>query len=212
VPTPFTNKPLRALDWIYRFVGGMTGPKTVELSTSLQLVHDVSRLAQIGSGVGSFNGYFMRGGTDAHVAAGAILTSFDPYGLADTLGLERSGVGVWLCDVSAQMNDNVARFNNAAVSFAYPGVNDFFSSTVPRQVLLANFEDAALEVQVNVPLAGPIAAGNQAPLILARLPMFLPDGGTIHQTTAQTGAGDIDIIVNCLLWMGAKGALPPNAA
>lgn len=51
----FTRKPLKLLDGIYRFVGGLSGVSRVDLASDITLVHDVSRQAER-SGYGSFYG------------------------------------------------------------------------------------------------------------------------------------------------------------
>jgi hypothetical protein len=52
----FTRRPLQILDGIYRFVGGLRGVNTVDLSSDITLVHDVSRLAER-NGYGDNQGY-----------------------------------------------------------------------------------------------------------------------------------------------------------
>lgn len=54
---PFKNRILGVLDTMYGILGDKA-PNDVETQTPIQLVHDVSREAEIGSGLGINSGYF----------------------------------------------------------------------------------------------------------------------------------------------------------
>ncbi len=45
----FLAKPLAGLSAIYRFIGGLSGSSRVELNSPIQLIHDVSRGAELGA-------------------------------------------------------------------------------------------------------------------------------------------------------------------
>ena len=202
----FTANPLKALDAIYQFVEGLTGLREFQLEGSIIPVHDLSREAEIGSGLSQAIGYFIEGTLDVHAAAGVIRTTHDPWDQVDTQRgpNRRNNYAVWLMDVFGICTDQ-GNFLNASSVLSYPTIPDAlaaenkilaaFNTTVQTGTIAAEFN---LEETVGVYLRG-------------RMPVFIPDGSTIAmQTEAQTA--DNNITLNHLYWAGARNTLPPGVA
>ncbi len=208
----FTARPLRALDRIYRFVGGMVGPKRFASESEIQPVHDLSREAEIGSGIGGALGFYTRGPTDAHVGTGIIFGSFDPYEMADTHFDQRSRLGVWMmgawCSTDAM---GAVRFVNAGVAVALPEIPGTFGAPFETNLLTHAWFDEIMEIPVNEGHAANQTEGSSRALQYDGLPLYLPDGTIIHHRTEAT-TNVVEISIRILFWIGARGARPPGVA
>lgn len=216
----FNRSPLRVVDRIYGFIGGLRGLVDFALGSSIQPVHDVSRESELGSGLGSELGYFTTQNRDSHVAAGEIRTTADPWAFAETMDrTERRELMVWLIYAGFLTDNNLARFFAQSLSIEYPlVVNILGSPNIQPQWLISNYKhvtggSAAPEAGV---LLGAIAENdtdtNFPKPIQVPLPFPVPDGSTIRRVSSQTGVGDIRIDSYELWWMGARGARPPGLA
>jgi len=204
VPERFEARPLRYLDALYKMVGGLSGPNTFAVESAIQPVHDVSRIAQIGSGFSDQLGYFVAGVTDVHSGAGAIRASLDPYDQVDARGFPRADSGVWLISAFGTCSSS-ANFVTAGVAITYPTIPDAFAG---QQILTHIFPDALLAVTTTPVLIGDLARVTEHNPVS---PLFIPDGSTLDfLTQAVTGANTINL--HALMWAGARGALPPGLA
>jgi len=208
---PFTKNPLKALDAIYRFVGGMSGLRNFALEAPIQPVYDVGRLAEL-AGYGGRQGYWGMQADQVHVAAGEIVDALDPYSIgADG---NRNGwdlilsddLRVWVLGCFAvRFGGTAGVFEAAAVQVVMPGemVGPTDTGTGVDQPILIWRGDVLNAFVDSVDDA-------TAPTNKFVLPIMVPPGGAVNLSSQQTGAGTISIRVGCLLWVGAQGTTPPG--
>lgn len=202
---PFSAQVLKALDNKYRFIGGPAAPRAMDISGAITPVEDLSRASDIGSGVGLALGYGSVGTTDVHAGAGTIFTTHDPYDLVDTFAPVRAPYGVWLTDIMCNTSSS-ANFVDAGVSLSFPVLDGSFSAD--DDYLAAFFPDALI---ITVSSGRAFCGDADGDAIKFKQPVYMPDGTTIRMSTqAVTGAATIR--QRCLIWAGAKGALPPGVA
>jgi len=87
----FTLAPLRLLDGLYRFVGGLKGESTMDLTSPIVRVHDLSREAELGTyngkesaAISSANPFFTINVDNVHGGAGAVRLRIGVYANQDT--------------------------------------------------------------------------------------------------------------------------------
>jgi len=86
MPTRYLSTVLRGLEGIYSFVSSQRGaPEEVELDLPLQLVSDVSRMAEYGTGLGLLNGWTNAAVNQVHTVTGDILTTINLAAPANAL-------------------------------------------------------------------------------------------------------------------------------
>jgi len=200
----FANRPLRILDRIYDFLGGMSGLTDFHTDAGIQAVHDVSRQAEIETALGSELGFFINGVTQTHVGAEIERNTFDPYAQADTFNASRDEIGIWIVGAACRV-DVGGSFVDAGVSVDLPTVPDAFAADM--QVLVALFPDVMpLAIVANQPLC----SDNARATIHTHLPFWLPQGSTVNLAT-ESSANCI-IRLEVFMWAGAKGARPPGVS
>lgn len=205
----FTKNPLKALDGIYRFLGGMSGLRRFALESEIQPVHDVSRLAEL-AGFGGRQGYWLAQATQLHVAAGEIANSITPYASTNSLNgwlnPLPSDLRVWVIDCFAnRISGTASLFEAAAVVMVYPAE-------------MVGPSDAAAGLDQNVLLwRGDILNAfvdavddDTAPAKKFAMPALLEPGQLLSLSSQQAGAGAIGIRVAALLWVGTAGTTPPG--
>lgn len=142
----FQNKPLAALDAIYRIAGGLRGVSQIDLASPLTLVHDVS-----GQSANDQQINFLRVNTQTTGGAGvAVVNTFSVSSLfaagsaiADQLrakGLRPDNSTVYLMEITAAVTTaTAARLVDACVSIDAPARPLAFASGIhPRLVYFAN--------------------------------------------------------------------------
>lgn len=200
----FSASPLKALDRIYRFVGGLVGLKDFELEGGIQPVHDLSRQSEIDSPVG-LQGFFSILETDIHAGSGTINTTHDPYGLAPTIaGLGPTDLGIWVMSMGVTVSV-LSAFTIANASYVFPALLGAFPTDLEQY--LFSFPDAIDQVTSGeAPLCGDLArVTNQVPL-----PYFMPFGGSLNFNTQVSAAATV--ITNVICWGGPLGTRPPGTA
>jgi len=200
---PFTFRPLRTLDALYRFVGGMTGLQDFALESAIQPVHDVSRMAALSGGISPAFGYVAAGGVDVHAGAGSIRTTADPYSIAGDFNVLDEAAAAWLIAVFGT-TDSSANHSTASISYSYPVIPNAFGG---QEVVCGFFPNIVAEtVSGNFSIGDAAKDSQQAPL-----PLFLPRGGTLNfLSVAQIGA--VETALTAVLWVGAVGTTPPGMA
>ena len=201
----FLKKPLKALDFIYDFVGGWVGLGEFA-DSAIQPVHDVAREAELGSALGGLSrmGYTLLRAAHVHVATGTIRTTADPYNAFDNLEIPRGNGSVWISDVFA-ISNAAADFKNAACLVTWPTFDGFSQGDVQP---LAFFDTPFGDVLAATLLLG--AADGER--LLCRMPVFVPDGSIIAFGSESDGAGTVTITQTVLVWAGPAGARPPGVA
>jgi len=213
--TVFTGRVLKRLDSIWRFVGGVQGLSDMNLEGSVQPVEDLSRQAELGSGLGASDGYFMRGYSFSHPGAGTIRNTLDPWTSVDAFEPQRVKASVWLMGCWAQHNNN--NVDRGGISLTMPAAILAPGLTSGNELLLAYYtgevptgvaDVGIFPMVATIPGAVTVGQGNMG--LFARLPMSLPNGCTLNFMGHASAGGVISL--TCLLWMGAAGARAPGVA
>lgn len=194
-------------------MGGVQGLSDMNLEGSVQPVNDFSRLAELGSGLGASDGYFMQsvifvfGGV-----GGTTRNTSNPWEFVDAFEPQRERASVWLLGCWASTtNSNVER---AGISVTMPVVGD--GSIAARELLLAYYT-ATVPTGVTTGTTGfamwargSVSEGQGDMGLFSRMPMSLPDGAILNFMGFATGGGTVYITALC--WAGAAGARPPGVA
>lgn len=203
--TKFLARPLQVLDRLYRFVEGQA-PQLVELVQPVQLVHDVSRQVELG---GPSMGLFLAGQDNAHVGAGTVEASWNPYDQVDYLYPNNTGVDIWVWLLSAWCSTSTANFTEATLAIGYAP----YGESIPRRdrgmmrwAALQQMYDQNV-APATLPWMATLAATQPG---ITDGPWLVTPGSTMRQATVATGANTIRI--EGLFWAGAVGSLPPEAA
>ena len=184
----------------------------MNLEGQVQPVTDFSRLAELGSGLGASNGYFMQdfvftfGGV-----GGTTRNTSNPWEFVDQFEPQRERASVWLLGCwASNTNSNI---ENVGISVTMPAVGD--GSVSARELLLAYFKG-----NVTVPVTGAgiipmwaraaVAEGQGNMGLYARMPLDLPDGAILNFMGDAAGSGTVYITAMC--WAGAAGARAPGIA
>jgi len=201
VATRFLAKPLSVLDRLYRFVEGQS-PTQVELSLPVQMVHDVSRQAELGAAA---MGFFISGQDNVHAGVGTIEASWDPYQEVAYLFPNVTDLWVWLIAPWATIGANPSRLTSAVLSVGY----------VPYGEMIVR-RDRLLWV-VTGSGSWPIYDQNVSPATLPNgclggsVPMFFPvvitPGSTMRLVSVATDA--VTVRMEGLFWAGPVGVMPP---
>jgi len=202
----FSASPLKALDRIYRFVGGLSGLREFELEGPIQPVHDLSRQSELDPQLG-VQGYFTVGQGQVHAGAGTLNGDYDPYAagvLPVAPGLEPAEIGVWVMS-ALQFTDTAGTFVIGNQTYTFPTVAGAFQGGVEQ--LLFSFND---EIDI-VATGGEMLCGDSARVTnQVPLPFFLPVGGTLTTQSEASAAATIRSIIT--YWAGPLGTRPPGIA
>ena len=197
----FLANPLRVLDRIYRFIEGTT-PKAVENKLPIQLVHDVSRQAELGQ---TGMGFFIAGQDNVHGGASTIEAAFDPYIEVGYLYPNVTELWVWLLNAWVT---NLGNTTSASLAIGYVPVGEYI---VRRDRLVQYWNVAGIAIfdqnispAVHTSSCAPIA-GN-----ISNFPVLVTPGATCRITTISSGATTIR--VEGMFWAGPTGTYPPMSA
>jgi hypothetical protein len=212
----FRGRVLEILDRIYHFTGTVASTSRLDLNAPIQLVHDVSREAELGSAYGRHEGFAIVGAQVTHVGASTAYTAVDPYATVIAWGgfdpgaqPTREDIGLWLMDVSVAVLNGA--LTSLATSLDYPemlpqtGTDNVFPlnyetfDTIP----FCNYAGVGDRIVMLPSLAGTV--GTNYP----NFPRYLPYGTRIAFRTVTSGAEVIE--TRSLVWMGQKGTSPPGA-
>lgn len=205
----FTRSILRILNRLYRFgSGGPQGTDTLDLTSPIQLVHDVSREAELGSGKDLEGGYFFIPYSVTHAGAGSVNEEITPAtalgNVAETAGED---LDVWILEVLTHDNLNVISLLTVDLIFpsTFPGLTPGAGYT---PVLPIYIQSGTTEVCA--PGAGGyLYAGVGTAAVRSALPVRYPSvGATIGIRSTVTGATAFDLFLLC--WVAPKGTTPPG--
>jgi len=195
----FLNPVLLALDKIYNFDKGQTAPENFALQPGLQAVHDVSREAEFGSGVGRAQGYMGLLQTITHVAGGTRNDAFDIHQAARAQGYDFQRHVLWLADVQI-IPSTTPGFTSAGI---YTSAEQLQGQVSARHVKTFVGEDA---------LATNIFAletyRNELPIPL----MVESMAGAVIMRPRTTASAAVVLTMLYICWCGAKGVLAPGVA
>lgn len=195
----FTQRALRILDGIYRFVGGQTGPLSVDLQSPVSLVHDVGRQAERASGNGNVGGYIslqvVATHTDIETENEAIAIPADLAGTNFIAGLHELWIVGCYCRVSV-----LDAIDTAAMGLGWAAIPPDFPNS--RVELLQSFGSVNQELFVG-------GTFQVQPLLEYGIqPRNITDVARIDTQTVSLLT--CTITMTALLWFGAKGATPPG--
>ena len=120
----YLARPLRAMDSIYRFEGGMNQSGRVATGQDITVVHNVSREAALSSapaqrkaGAGNIFGFVRFSLGLVHAAPGTLFSAItDIYQVeASFLGVPKSEIWIWLYNLQCSISDT-ADFDTAALA------------------------------------------------------------------------------------------------
>ena len=204
---------LGLLNTLYGFPGGEpTAPREIDVRLPVTPVHDVSREAELATGMGFFNGYYTVYCAQAHVAAGLVEDTIDFPPTAPNVALAGFNFNpdtqwIWLVDAWGTI-DVGTNFDEAWVAINHDpdevGVTDGGAATGVQQIVMRF--DAS--IPGSVPRYLERDARGAAPLP-ARIPSL--DGtGEIIVGSRSTGVAAFTALWNILVWVGDRGCWPPG--
>ncbi len=193
--TRFRNKPLQALDGIYRFIGGQRGSGEVDLDSPVAVVHDVSSQSMVGAGAGPEYGHFTVGFTVTHAGGGSLFADTDPYAALTALDPRYTVQNARIWILASNIAEIVADISMATNWLRYPVNTAAFPSIVNLPVCSG--------VQFNT--FGDILFQRTTPIAF---PLMVPVGGLL--AVGSTGAAAADESEHSFVcWAGPIGAYPP---
>lgn len=208
----FNSRALAVLDRIYRFVGAPRFSRALDVAIPIQVVHDVSREAEVGSGRGLYEGYMVLEAAHGIGGGGGIgRTSIDPYALVQPIiGEAVDSFRIWILHGFAEPETATAfTLWDAALELVddfQGGATSELPVLVPLfvHVTVANFPNNAGTGNRALSFADPSAASMTTPL-----PIMLPRNSLIRSQAQSTGD---DVLGRFYVWVGPAGSLPPGAA
>lgn len=219
----FKRRPLGVVDRIYGFTGASSQVAQVALEVPITMVHDVSREAEYGSGIGQNNGFFWWQNDLTHAGAGVLRTFQDPMnaaiygGISSDVAEDRRRLNVWFLRHYIEATA-VANLTTVSVALVFPAAAYPYS---PNEAVIPLGLYRGGNVSYVQSIANSTATGDRTMMIrrtvtgedwtsndLERPPLFVPDGGVITMRSDATGVGVVRLF--SLWWVGAKGALPPG--
>jgi len=218
----FRARALGVLDRIYKFTAAKSFTTQLDLNAPIQLVHDVSRESELGSGEGIDRGYAVMASWGVnHAGASTQRYVIDPYfsiingatPLDPNITITAEQIDAWL--ISFAVVTSAAPQPATRFDFGYVLNGDLppYSSESSPVVFFHGLAGAA-----NVTYL-PNYAGTGSVYVLgedltvvqppkATLPFRFPHKGRVGIVSVSTGA--CDVFVHALLWIGAKGTAPPG--
>lgn len=215
----FKHRVLGVLDRIYGFVSDKTYTSTLNLDVPISLVHDVSRQAELGSGLGNEGGYFWMQYNQAVAGASSYRYRDDIYASVSSLPAWGYPVEeqyrIWYAGISLAetSSDGIGDVTSLGMGYELPinsmdFINTYrvFLPTLYTGNLQARLTDqtALSDRYISVPGA---ATGN---IPWNNRPIQLPRG-TLWGYSLLTGAaisGGVNFHV--YYWIGKKGTTPPG--
>lgn len=196
----FLANPLRVLDRIYRFVEG-AAPKSVENVLPIQLVHDVSRAAELG---GTGMGYFISGQDNTHGAANVQENAWDPYAEVAYLYPNVTDTWVWLIQAWNTLSTLNVNWSNLTVGYAPLGE---YMVRRDRPIQVWNGAVASIFDQGVAPANHPYSQLPSAALPQPH-PVLITPGSTMRGASSSSGV--LVCRIEGLFWAGPMGSCPPD--
>lgn len=214
----FRARILGVLDGIYRFTAAKTYTDKLDLNAPIQLVHDVSREAELGSGKGLWGGYatLVYWGVN-HPGAGQLRYVIDPYVTLLQSATPLDPVQTFLADqldmwlISFQVHTDTV--NEPATRFTFTYVFDDVNPTTGEAYPVAFFEGSGgTTIVTDFPGTGSEyllrPETNSDHLQCVKLPFLFPHTGRVA-ISSQAGAA-CNVFVHALVWVGSRGTAPPG--
>lgn len=207
------------LDRLYRFPSGSkAAPDDVNVEGSVQLVHDVSRMAEMGAIVTDPGaaGFFSVDQDNVHAAGGETVdNTVDPYGtLAATWGIPDQR-WIWLYRVAGSASSN-GTFGATALATLTASVAKLGQAISRRDYLIAAW-GAANKAEIGSTLSATfpvsltsLSTGPFSPAPQMQLPFPLFPGTVLTWHTFATAANPGTIRFEALCWIGPYGVYPPG--
>ncbi len=212
MPEPILGPVLKALERLYTFRTAQRGaPDAMELSLPIQPVHNMDRLAAMGSPRGRQNGFWIGGGQHVHTIVGGLVTTPDPFAPAINTNeypalVDARDESIWLYDCWMIQND--------PADFVIGSLDHVQGSTSRGPW------GAGVGAIIDKPLLYGTAVFNEFVTQTGTLNRWWPfrvlrnEGGGIgdsflqFNTSAGVG-GTLTVTMNYLFWLGPKGIIPP---
>lgn len=221
--TEFNAKPLGILDRLYRFVGGLTGVNKVALRSPIQLVHDVSREAEIARGF-----YFMQSAEITVVSAPAtigrsslnldteIFGNVGPETRLAELGIPKIEAAAWLLGISGEVpSADIGAFVACTAGVQKGGPNHVRDESYIVFHANGALQTDPLESGGTIQLAFVDAASVSHPTTHMNqlgFPIFMPQGEPntlIRFLVEGDGVADTRVNWSTLWWIGPADSYPP---
>jgi len=208
----FRARVLGVLDRIYKFTSSKTYTSKLDLNSPIQLVHDVSREAELGGDLGRFGGWVLMGSTYAHVGASTENAVFEPYANMVIAGnltpypITEDEIDIWLFDLAVRFD--AENLTQCTAAIAYPAME-------PRAVTAEfplfyttqdNFFFTDYAGSADVRLG--VDSNTQRVYAQTNYPRYIPHGARISLRSISTGAMGIDWFF--FGWVGKAGTQPPG--
>ena len=215
--TRILNRALSALSRVYRLEGGDTVVSDFETQTPIIPVHDVSREAELGAGIGTQGGWLTHYEFVEELSAlgSTERRASDPWDAVDAeTNIARTELSLWLYDTFMNVNGNYANVDVMTVALAFPTTFPGVGTVVPYRLLEYNTgtqvdasnTGASGDVYIMAPANEDHAANNA--LVVPRMhPFPVPVGSTL--TYRLDTSGICEVYVWHLMWAGPRGVAPP---
>lgn len=207
----FKSRALIALDRIYDRITGQQAPTAIDTTGPIQLVHDVSRMVEIGSGQAnlSTSGLVTSAVGVTHGGADTQQAAFDPYAQsAVNLAWLAEDVDswYWLYRFSIQFAANV---DPAVTVSAYvQGGSPFPQLDSGDFPLYSTATGAGIEFNEGADTVGVPELIRGAGAMPAVLPFPIFRGGSVRLFSVGAAAGAVRL--NLMGWAGKIGTFPPG--
>lgn len=211
-----TARCLLVLDRLYHFrAGAQTAPQEFSTESSIQPVHDLSRVSELGEIITNpgASGFFSLDQDNVHVGGDTVTAFIDPYGTLDGTWGEVGKRWIWLYKYAGSVSSAAV---NGAASQAILALNVFgLGNALTRRDFLIDLWG----VNDNIGIGTSLSATFPASLahITARQPTFgmplpiplFPNSLLSWQSIATAAvAGTFRIEMIC--WIGPFGVYPPG--
>ena len=221
MPVRYLSTVLRGLDGIYQFVSSQRGaPEEVELDLPIQVVSDVSRMAEYGTGLGLVNGWTIAALIQTHTVTGQLLSFIDPATPTNALfgwpaSYDRETFMPWVYNSWMTSDDN-ADFSAASAYIRYQieMVGPAGTLSTIQNLVLSNYDGTVL-VPTTTERFGTNLDSPSFESPMRPIPMPGRSGGIstvqpnlIYASISDSG-GTISFDWNTLLWIGSRFANPP---
>lgn len=209
----FRNRVLTALDNVYGFLTEKRSVSSLQLEQPIQLVHDVSREAELGGGVGEQGGFFIIQENFAFAGAAVDRNAYDVHALIEAeFGVrDRSA---YLLDFSGEIGGNTAQFTFLSAAH-YPPVASYPGNDYSSPQLVAYHESVVLVCDTTGAGSDTVTFPDPANIVAgySRFPVYLAPGAILTVYVSAGGAGGAtNVRTTFLLWVGPKGVYPPGWA
>ena len=209
------NQALGLLGKLYGFPGGQSAPNSVDLTTDVQVVHDVSREAELQALTGA-DGFGYWQFSNSHAVAGNLNTYMNPYqvavnaNLATNPTLRAGDISIWLMGAHVEVDPALVDSRvGLALTYEANSGGIYYHANLMTIPLWYTDSVAVTSITVrdwNSSAYVDLATNSIVPAIEYPYPIF--DGARITLTSDLTGAGEVAAFP--FFWIGRKGTTPPG--